>query len=77
MFFFILSNANIDFLEQELKLRTHTIKKAFLITKQVELVEIKDFATVILNPEHEIFIIYIVLLTSSNLGVLPGINLSQ
>ena len=53
MTFFTLSDADVDFLGQELRWRTYTAQEAPLTTKRVELVGKKEFAAATLDPEHE------------------------
>lgn len=43
MFFFTLSNIEINFINQELRWRSYTIIKVFFITKWVELIRKKKF----------------------------------
>lgn len=65
MFFFILSGANVDFLNQKLQKRTYTIQKIFLTTKRIKLAEKNEFAAIARNLNHETFIVYVALLNSS------------
>lgn len=69
MFFLILNNTNINFLEQELRWKTDNTKKAFSTIKHIKLVEKKKFAAAAFNSKYEIFIIYIVSFTSFDLSV--------
>ena len=59
MFFFTLSGADIDFPKREFWWRSYTIEKAFLTTKQVELIRKKEFAAAALDLGHETFVIHI------------------
>ena len=56
MFFLIMSNADIDFLNQELRYRIYTTKKALSTTRRVKLVEIKAFVAVIVDLEYKTFV---------------------
>ena len=66
MFFLTLSVANINFSKRELWWRSYTIEKALSTTKQVELVEKKEFAASALDPRHETFVIHVAFLESSS-----------
>ena len=59
MLFLILSGADVDFLDRELRWRTYTTKEAFLTTKRVELVGKKEFAAAALDPENETYVVHI------------------
>ena len=65
--FLTLSSTGIDFLGQELWWRTYTTKEALSTTRRIKLVGKKEFAAAALNPEHEIYIIYIASLKSTPL----------
>ena len=62
--FLTLSSADIDFPKRKLWWRSYTIKKAFSITKRVELVGKKEFIAAVLDLEHETFIVNIASLES-------------
>ena len=66
MFFFTLSDADVDFLKRELRWRSFTIEEALPTTKQVELVGKKEFAAAALDPEHETFVIHVAFLETSS-----------
>ena len=66
--FLTLSNADIDFSGRELRWRTYIIKKALPTTKHVELVEKKEFATAVPDPEHETYVVHIATLSSTSLA---------
>ena len=51
--FFILGDADIDFLGRELWWKTHTTKKVFPTIRRIKLVDKKKFAAAALDPEHE------------------------
>lgn len=63
--FLIFSNANIQFIEKKLIWRSYIAAKALLTTKRVELIDRKDFATIILDENKEIFILYIATLLAA------------
>ena len=57
--FFTFSNADIQFAEKELIWRFYTAAQALTTTKQVELIDNKEFAEAALNKESETFVIYV------------------
>ena len=59
MLFLSLSYANIDFLNQKLWWRTYITQKALSTTRQIELVEKKEFIAAGLDPKYKTFIIHI------------------
>ena len=59
MHFLTLSNVIVNFLGWEFQWRTYTTKEALLTTRYVELVSKKEFVAVVLNPVHEIYVVYI------------------
>ena len=59
MLFLTLSGVDIDFSGREIRWKTDTIEEALPPTKHAELVDKKEFAAVALDSEHEIYIIYI------------------
>ena len=67
--FLTLSGADINFLGQELRWRTYTTKEALSTTRRIELVGKKKFATAVLDPESEIFVVYV---TSFSSNALPS-----
>ena len=71
MLFFILSNVDVDFLDQELLEKTYTIKETFSIIKYVEYVGKKKFAAAALDLKHEIFVIHVASLNFILLDVYP------
>ena len=62
--FLTLSDADIDFLDRELRWRTYTTEEALSTIKRVELVGNKEFAAIALDPESETFIVYVALFNS-------------
>ena len=75
MSFFILNDVDIDFLERELWLRTYIAKKAFLITRYIELMDKKEFAPIALDPKHETYIIHIKSISSVALPSFSMLNI--
>ena len=67
MSFFTLSDADVDFLGQELWWRTYTTQEALPTTRHVKLVGKKKFAAAALNPEYETFVIHVAPLSSTPL----------
>ena len=60
--FLILSSANVNFLDRELRWRIYTIEKALPTTRHVNLLGKKEFAAAAFDPEYETFVIYIIFL---------------
>lgn len=58
MFFFTLSNTDIQFLKKELTQRFYTIVKALLPIKQVEIIDKKKFAKAALNKNVKAFVVH-------------------
>ena len=56
--FLILSNADVQFVEKKLTWRSYTATKALPTTKQVELINNKEFAKVALDENFETYVIY-------------------
>ena len=75
IFFFTLSNTNVDFFDQELWWRTYTIKEALPTIRYVELIGKKEFVATVLNPEHETYIVYVASLSSIPLVASPSSTL--
>ena len=75
MLFLTLSDANVDFLDWELWWKTFTIKEALLTTRSVELVNRKEFAVAILDPEHETYIVHVGSVSSDALPSLSPLEL--
>ena len=57
--FLIISNADVDFQARNLRWRSYTTGDVLPTTRQIKLIEKKEFAAVTLDPEHEAFIIHI------------------
>ena len=76
MSFLTLSSADIDFSGWELRWRTYITKEALPTIKCIELMGKKEFVAVALDPEYEIYIVYVASLSSTSLIVLD-VYLSQ
>ena len=59
MFFHTLNGADINFLDQKLCWKTYIIKKTLSTIKRIKWVSEKAFVAVVLDPEIEIFIVYV------------------
>ena len=57
--FLTLSNANVDFLDWDLRWRSYTTNRALLTIKHIKLVGKKKFVTVALNLEHETYVVHV------------------
>lgn len=66
MLFLILSNVNINFLELKFFLKTYTFIKAILTTKEVEVVEKKEFVLAVLNSKKKTYVIHMASFASFN-----------
>ena len=71
IFFLILSCANVNFLDRKLKWRTYITQEILSTTKCVKLVEKKEFEAIVLNPEHETFVVYIASLSATSFSSTP------
>ncbi len=54
-----MSNADIDFEARNIQERSYTTGEVFLTTRQVELIEKKEFAVAVLDPEPEVFVVHV------------------
>ena len=61
MFFLKLSNANVSFSEETFTWRTYTINKTLLTTKQVQIIDKKNFIITVLDANNETFVIHVVI----------------
>ena len=59
--FLTFSGADINFLDREFWWRTYITKKALPVIRRIKFVGKKEFATTVLDPEYEIFVVYIAL----------------
>ena len=57
--FLTLSDADVDFLEHELRWRTYTTKKTLLTTRRIELVGKKEFVAATLDLKHETYVVHV------------------
>ena len=57
--FLTLNSADVNFLVRELRWRTYTTDEVLSTTRCIELVGKKEFAAVALDPESEIFVVYV------------------
>ena len=64
MFFFTLSGADVDFLDQEFRWRTYTTKRAFSTTRHIKLVSKIKFAAAALDSKNKMFVVQIASLSS-------------
>ena len=59
------SNANLQFVEKELKKRNYTTAEILPITKRVELINKKEFAAVALEENAKTFVVYVPTLSAA------------
>lgn len=69
MLFLTLSNIKVNFNNQELKYKLYTLAKALSTIKYIDIIRKKEFAITALDPDNEIFVVYIASLICSNLGL--------
>lgn len=70
--FFILNNVEVNFNNQELRCRLYIATEAFFTTRQVELIEKKEFVAVTFDPKDKTFIISIASFTNfDNIHLFP------
>ena len=69
MFFFKLSNANIEFAEKKHIWKSYTTAAALPTSKEVELINKKKFAKKEMNKDFEMFVIYIAALKALLAGM--------
>ena len=72
MLFLTFSNVDVQFAEKKLTWRTYTTKKAFLITRQVEIINWKVFAKAVLDENFKAFVVHV-----SSLGLRISIHLAR
>ena len=65
MLFLTLSKADIRFIEQKLVQRTYMAVEALPTTKNVEIIDKKEFASVALNADNKIFVMHVAALAQS------------
>lgn len=74
MLFLAFSNAEVSFAQKELTQRFYITSEALLTTKRIKVIDQKEFATAVLNPNKEAFIVYVVFFS---LGSKVAIHLAQ
>ena len=70
MLFLTLNSADIDFSCQKLRWRTYITKEVLPTTRCVKLVGKREFAAVVLDPEHETYVVHVASLSSTLLASL-------
>ena len=66
MLFLTMSNAIVNFQDQNLQWRSYTTKNVLPTTRQIELIEKKKFAIAALDLEHEAFVVYVTALNADS-----------
>ena len=64
-----LSNADIQFAEKELTLRSYTIEEALPTTQRIELINKKKLTNKVLDKESETFVMYVAALEAPLAGM--------
>ena len=72
MFFLTFSNADIQFAKKKLTWRFYTIAKALPTTKQVEIINKKEFARATLDENVEAFLVYVTSLSLNLMSIHPA-----
>ena len=67
--FLALNNADIQFAEKELTWRFYTTAEALPTTKQIELIDKKEFAKPALDEESETFVVHVTVLEAPLAGM--------
>ena len=75
MFFFSLSDVDVNISGQKLRWRTYTTEEVHPTIRRIEPVDKKEFAAAILDPEHETYVVYIASLSSTLLASFTSISL--
>lgn len=74
MFFFILNNIKINFVDWTLSLRLYTIDKILSIMRNIELIQKKEFVFTAFDLKDKAFIIQIVFINKkSNIYLFYGV----
>ncbi len=63
--FLTINNAKVDFKTQDLQQRSYITTKIFSTIKKIKLIEKKEFATAVLDPNYKIFVLYVAALNIS------------
>lgn len=66
-FFLSFNNANMKFKEKELIWKIYSISKTLSTIKQVQLIDCKKFAGTVLDPNKEVFVVYLAYLRAKML----------
>ena len=70
--FLTFTNADVQFVEKELIWKSYTTAEALLTTKQVELINKKEFAKPVLDEKSETFVIHV-----ASFNLVSGIHLDR
>lgn len=62
--FLTLSNADVSFLDRELTWRTYSTARVLPITKKIHIINQKEFAKALLDPDKKTFMVHIATTTS-------------
>ena len=71
MLFLTINDADINFLDREVRWRTYIKYEALPTTRYIELVEMKEFAAVALDLEYETFVVYVTSVYVASLNSTP------
>lgn len=74
--FFMLNNIEINFLKQKFNWSLYIIIETLLTTKQIELIEKKEFVTVAFDLDIKIFVMHIAFLVSSDFHPLYRVKIA-
>ncbi len=58
-----MSNTDVNFQARNLQWRSYTTRDILPTTRQVELIGKKEFAAVVLDPEHKTFVVHVAVLS--------------
>ena len=61
--FLTMSNVDVNFQARDLQWRFYITGELFLTIRQVELIGKKEFAAVVLDPEHKAFVVHVAALS--------------
>ena len=68
MLFLALSKVKVDFTEKELTWKAYTIAKVLPTTKRVQIICLKEFAKVALDPKQKAFVVHVATFFQINEG---------
>ena len=74
MLFLKISNADVAFSEKTLTWKFYTTNKALLITKQVQLVDLKEFVIAALDADSKTFVVYVAIREHKEMAMDPTRN---